>query len=89
MRMVRLKLIIIMKMVIGMVVEPGPFRNAEITTSSRDSVKVSNQAEAMACEIRGKVTRKNTCKGLAPRSCAASSRDGLISCKRDSTITVA
>jgi hypothetical protein len=43
----------------GMVVEPGPDKNADKTTSSRDSVKVSSQAEAMACEINGSVTRKN------------------------------
>ena len=78
-----------LKMVMGMVVEPGPDRKADNTTSSRDNVKVSSQAEAMACEISGRVTKKNTCQGRQPRSCAASSRLWLISCKRDCTTTVA
>ena len=37
-----------LKMVMGMVVDPGPDRKADSTTSSSDRVKVSNQAEAMA-----------------------------------------
>ena len=78
-----------LKMVIGKVVEPGPDKKADSTTSSSDSVKVSNQADSNACEISGKVIRKNTCHGLAPRSSAASSNCGFISCKREATTTVA
>ena len=78
-----------LKIVMGIVVDPGPFRNADITTSSNDKVKVNNQADPMAWEIKGSVTRKNTWNGRAPKSCAASSKEGLISCRRDKMITVA
>jgi len=44
----------------GMVVEPGPDRNADSTTSSSDSVKVSSQADTKACEIKGKMMRVKT-----------------------------
>jgi hypothetical protein len=47
-------------MTCGKVVTPGPARNSEITTSSKDSVKVSNHAASSACVMFGKVTRKNT-----------------------------
>ena len=78
-----------LKMVIGMVVDPGPDRKADSTTSSSDKVNVKSQAEPMACEISGSVTRKKTCHGWQPRSCAAYSSCGLISCRRDCTTTVA
>jgi hypothetical protein len=37
-----------LKMVMGKVVDPGPDKNAESTTSTRDSVNVNNHAEPIA-----------------------------------------
>jgi hypothetical protein len=45
------------KITSGIVVEPGPERNADSTTSSSDSVNVNSQADISACEIIGSVTR--------------------------------
>ncbi|CAE6864779.1 hypothetical protein R70006_08281 [Paraburkholderia domus] len=67
-------------------VEPGPDRNAESTRSSNDSVNDSSQPDIKACEISGSVIRKNTLKGVAPRSSAASSSDLLSSFTRDCTM---
>src|SRR5476649_1393371 len=77
------------KITIGIVDEPGPDKKADSTTSSSDSVNVSSHADASACVMFGSVTRKNTWRGLQPKSIAASSSDLLISCKRDCTTTVA
>ena len=55
---------------------------AASTTSSSEMVNVSSQAENSACVIIGKVTRRNTWLGRAPRSMAASSSCGLRSCRR-------
>ena len=73
----------------GIVVAPGPLRNAETTTSSSDRLNVSSQAEISDCVIIGKVTSVNTCHGRAPRSIAASSSCGFRSCRRACTTTEA
>ena len=52
-----------LKIVMGMVVEPGPFKKAEITTSSKDSVKVSNHADAIACEQSDQLGRTDRGRG--------------------------
>ena len=78
-----------LKITSGSVVEPGPDRKADITTSSSESVKVSSQAASSDCAIIGSVTRKKTCSGRAPRSCAASSNCGLRSRSRAAITTVA
>ena len=44
----------------GMVVEPGPERKADSTTSSSEMVKVSSQADSSDCAIIGSVTSQNT-----------------------------
>ena len=77
------------KITSGIVVAPGPDRNADSTTSSSESVKVSSQADISACPIIGSVTSQNTCHGRAPRSIAASSSCGLSVCRRACTTTVA
>ena len=73
----------------GKVVTPGPDRNSETTTSSNDKVNVSSQAASSACEMLGKVTRKNTWLGLQPKSMAASSMERSISFRRDWITTAA
>jgi hypothetical protein len=70
----------------GSVVEPGPDRNADSTTSSIDSVNDSSHRATSACEISGSVIEKNTRSGGAPRSRAASSIDGCNSRTRDCTM---
>ena len=77
------------KMTSGSVVDPGPDRKADSTTSSSEMVKVSSQADSSDCEIIGSVTSQNTCAGLAPRSMAASSSDGFRSSSRACTMTAA
>ncbi len=54
--------------------EPGPETKLAITRSSSDSVKLSSQPEISAGAMIGSVMSKNTRAGVAPRSCAASSR---------------
>ena len=44
------------KITSGIVVAPGPERNADSTTSSSESVNVSSQADSSACAIIGSVT---------------------------------
>ena len=77
------------KITSGIVVAPGPERNADSTTSSSESVKVSRNADSSAWPIIGSVTSQNTCHGRAPRSSAASSSCGLSVCRRARTTTVA
>ena len=72
----------------GKVDEPGPDKNAEITTLSIEMVNDNNQPEMSACEINGKVISKNALSGGAPKSCAASCNDLSISDKRDCTVIV-
>ena len=63
------------KTTIGKVVAFGPETKLVMTKSSTDSVNPSSQPAAMAGAIDGRVIRKNTLKGVAPRSSAASSTD--------------
>ncbi len=72
---------------IGKVVDPGPDTKLAITKSSKDRVKASNQPDIKAGAIIGKVTKKNTFQGGAPKSCAASSIDSSSSCRREDTTT--
>ena len=71
----------------GSVDEPGPDTKLAITKSSKDSVNASNQAATSAGAIVGMVIVKNTTRGLAPRSMAASSKVRSMPRKRDCTIT--
>ena len=72
---------------IGKVVEPGPDTKLAMTRSSKDKVKANNQPETKAGAIMGKVTKKNTFQGGAPKSLAASSRETSISRRRELTTT--
>ncbi len=54
------------KMIIGIVEYPGPVKNSDKTTSSSDRVKVNNHADAKACVMLGKVTRKKLGKACTP-----------------------
>jgi hypothetical protein len=72
---------------IGSVVDPGPEAKLAITRSSSDRVKLSSHPAATAGAISGRVMRKNTVAGLAPRSCAASSTEVSKPASRDCTTT--
>src|ERR1700736_4243847 len=76
------------KMTMGSVLEPGPATNCEITRSSHDRVKASNQPDTSAGTINGSVILKKTFAGRAPRSMAASSSDSSKPTSRDCTTTV-
>ena len=71
------------KITIGRVVEPGPETKLEMTRSSTDRVKARSQPDRSAGDITGRVTSVKTRKGVAPRSCAASSNDSSILTSRD------
>src|SRR5262249_43401995 len=71
------------KITIGRVVEPGPETKLEMTRSSTDRVKARSQPDRSAGDITGRVTSVKTRKGVAPRSCAASSNDSSILASRD------
>ena len=77
------------KITIGRGVAPGPLRKAVTTTSSSERLKVSSQADSSACAIMGSTTSEKTCHGRAPRSIAASSREGFSVFSRACTTTVA
>ena len=51
------------KITMGNVVEPGPDKNIDNTTSSSDKVNVSNHADNKDCVISGSVIKPNTCSG--------------------------
>src|ERR1700733_15296779 len=70
---------------IGSVLEPGPATNCVMTRSSHDNVKDSSQPETNAGATNGRVIRRNTVPGRAPRSSAASSRDSSNPTRRDCT----
>ena len=75
-------------MTIGNVLEPGPATNCVMTRSSQDRVNASSHPEAIAGRMSGKVMRKNTRSGRAPRSMAASSSASSNPLRRDCTTTV-
>ena len=75
------------KITMGRVLAPAPAVKLEITRSSSDRVKASNQPAAMAGKISGRVISRVTAKGRPPRSIAASSRAWSIEARRDCTIT--
>src|SRR5256885_824600 len=76
------------KMTIGNVLEPGPATNCVMTRSSQDRVNASSHPEAIAGRMSGKVMRKNTRNGRAPRSMAASSSASSNPLRRDCTTTL-
>ena len=71
------------KINMGKVVAPGPETKLEMTKSSSERVKASNQPEIIAGRIIGKVMSHITLAGFAPRSMAASCNDSLTSVNRD------
>ncbi len=76
------------KTTIGSVDAPGPEVKLATTRSSIDSVNPSNHPDSSAGVIKGKVTRRNTVRGAALRSAAASSSAVPVSLSLDRTITV-
>ena len=77
------------KISIGNVVDSGPAIKLVITTSSIDIVNDSKKAAISAGMSEGNITEKNTFKGPAPKSLAASSMDVSSSKKRERITTVA
>ena len=63
---------------IGKVDSLGPLIKILITTSSMDMAKASNEPDATAGMISGNVMSKKALMEVAPRSRAASSREGSI-----------
>src|SRR5580692_7162840 len=72
----------------GSVLLPGPDVKLEITRSSQDRVKASSHPDRMAGKMIGRVMTKNTFKGRAPKSIAASSKAVSKVARRELTITV-
>ena len=77
------------KISIGRVVELGPATKLVITKSSIDMVNDNRKAAISAGIIAGRIITKNTFKGPAPKSLAASSIDTSSSTKRERMTTVA
>ena len=62
----------------GSVETLGLFTKMLMTTSSMDMAKARSDPDMTAGKIRGRVISRNAPKGLAPRSLAASSREGSM-----------
>merc|ERR1711991_286604 len=75
------------KILIGRVVEDGPEAKLAITRSSSDKVNASNQPEITAGAMIGRVTSRNACQAVQPRSSAASSSDLSKLTRREDTTT--
>src|SRR5690554_8180140 len=75
------------KISIGKVVEPGPETKLANTKSSNDRAKDIIAPAAKEGAIIGRVIKKNTFQGLAPKSIAASSIERSISLNRADTTT--
>src|SRR5579863_9861169 len=72
----------------GRVLLPGPEVKLEMTRSSHDRVKASSHPDSMAGKMMGSVMTKNTFKGRAPRSMAASSKASSKEAMRELMMTV-